>query len=221
MIYHALQIKATKSFSSGYTLLFGYNYHVQTNQQFYDNVDNYLKNWSSLDSGTPRHRITGAGTWALPVGKGRKFLTGAPRLLDAVVGGWNLAGTMTYHSGTLLNFGGMLVNGDPHIKNPGPNGWFDTSVFKQLPAFTRRTNPWYYSDIRGPQFVNIDGTLNKDFAVTEKIKFQLHMDAFNALNNMNYNNPNMTFGSSQFGKSFDIYPQDFGRRLQLGMRVEF
>jgi hypothetical protein len=221
MTYHSLQLKVTKSFSHGYTLLLGYNYHVQANQSFYDNVDNYLQKWTSLDSATPRHRITGAGTWALPVGKGRKFMNGAPRLLDAVVGGWNLAGIMTYHAGTLLNFGGMLVSGDPKISNPGPNAWFNTSVFKQLPAFTRRTNPWYYPDIRGPQFFNVDGTLNKDFAVTERIKFQLHMDAFNALNNMNYNNPNMSVTSSQFGRSTDIYPQDFGRRLQLGLRVEF
>ena len=136
MTYHSLQLKATKSFSNGYTLLVGYNYHVQANQSFYDNVDNYLKNWTSLDSATPRHRITGAGTWALPVGKGRKLMNGAPRLLDALIGGWNLAGLMTYHSGTLLNFGGMLVTGDPHIANPGPNAWFDKSVFKQLPACT-------------------------------------------------------------------------------------
>ena len=145
----------------------------------------------------------------------------SPRVLDALLGGWNLAGTLTFHSGTLLNFGGMLVNGDPHIDNPGPNAWFNTSVFKQLPAFTRRTNPWYYSDIRGPQYFHLDGTLNKDFAVTERIRYQLHMDAFNAINNMNYNNPNMSVTSSQFGKSTDIYPQDYGRRLQLGMRVEF
>ena len=53
----------------------------------------------------------------LPVGKGRHFMANAPRLLDALVGGWNLAGTMTYHAGTLLNFGGMLVSGDPHIQS--------------------------------------------------------------------------------------------------------
>jgi len=38
---------------------------------------------------------------------------------------------------------------------------------------------------------------------------------------MNVNNPNMSVTSSQFGRSTDIYPQDFGRRLQLGLRVEF
>ena len=56
-----------------------------------------------------------------------------------------------------------------------------TSAFSVLPAYTRRTNPWYYSDIRGPKFFNIDGTLTKDFHVTERIRFQLHMDAFNAI----------------------------------------
>ena len=57
MTYHSLQVKAVKSFSNGYTLLIAYNYHRQTNQQFYDNVDSYpLKKWTGEDSGTPRHR---------------------------------------------------------------------------------------------------------------------------------------------------------------------
>jgi hypothetical protein len=221
MRYHSLQLKGTKSFSQGYTLLVAYNYHVQANHTFYDNVDNYLKNFTWLDSGTPRHRLTTSGTWMLPVGKGRKFLPGATRTLDALVGGWYLAGTATWHTGTLLNFPGMVVSGDPHASDPGPNGWFNTSAFAILPAYTRRTNPWYYSDIRGPKYFNIDASISKDFAIVERLRLQLHMDAFNAINNMNYNNPNMTVGSSQFGKSTDIYPQDYGRRLQLGLRLQF
>jgi hypothetical protein len=45
--------------------------------------------------------------------------------------------------------------------------------------------------------------------------------AFNALNNMNYSNPNMGVTSRQFGRSTDIYSQNFGHRLQLGLRLEF
>jgi hypothetical protein len=221
MTYNSLQLKATKSFSSGYTLLVAYNYNVQTNMTFYDNVDNFTKNFTSLDSGNPRHRLVGSGTWALPIGRGQKYLSGASRTLDLLVGGWNIAGVTTWHSGTLLNFPAMLVNGDPKTSNPGPNGWFNASAFSILPAYTRRANPWYYSGIRGPQFFNIDATLNKDFSITERIRFQLHMDAFNAINNMNWNNPNMTVGSSQFGQSTDIYPQDYGRRLQLGLKLSF
>lgn len=221
MTYHSLQLKGSKSFSSGYTLLVAYNYHVQTNQTFYDGVDNYLKNFTSQDSGTPRHRLVGSGTWSLPFGRGRTYMNGASRMLDLLVGGWNLAGVSTWHTGTLLNFGGMLVNGDPQVSSPGPSAWFNTAAFARLPAYTRRTNPWYYSGIRGPQYFHIDGTLNKDFSITERIRFQLHMDAFNAINNMNWNNPNMTVGGSQFGRSTDIYSQDYGRRLQLGLKMTF
>ena len=221
MTYNSLQLKATKSFSAGYTLLAAYNYHVQTNRTFYDNVDNYLKNWTSEDSGVPRHRLVTSGTWYLPLGRGRAYVNQVSRLTNALVGGWNIAGVATWHSGTLLNFGAMLVNGDPKASNPGPSGWFNPSVFSILPAYTRRANPWYYSGIRGPQFFNIDATLNKDFNITERIRFQLHMDAFNAINNMNWNNPNMTVGSSQFAQSTDIYPQDYGRRLQLGLKMTF
>jgi hypothetical protein len=221
MRYNSLQMKASKSFTNGYTLLVAYNYHIQTNQTFYNDVATYLKQWTWEDAGTPRHRLVASGTWALPIGKGRLYLGDASRLLDALIGGWNLAGVATWHSGDLLNFPGMLVNGNPGISNPGPNGWFNTSVFSLLPAYTERTNPWYYSGIRGPQFFNVDGTLNKDFSITERIRFQLHMDAFNAFNKLNWNDPNMTVGSSQFGKSTDIYPNDFGRRLQLGLRISF
>jgi hypothetical protein len=63
--------------------------------------------------------------------------------------------------------------------------------------------------------------LNKDFSITERIKLQLKLDAFNALNNMNWNNPSTSVTSSTFGKSTDIYSLDFGRRLQLGARITF
>jgi len=221
MVYHSLQLKAAKSFSGGYTLLVGYNYNVQTNHNFYDNVDNYLKNFTSRDSGRYRHRLTASGTWQLPVGKGRKFLRGSSRLADAVVGGWNLATTTVWHTGTLLNFGAYQVKGDPKIADPGPAAWFDTTVFAYLPAYTRRSNPWYYSNIRGPQFLNFDATMAKEFSITEKLKLQLRLESFNVINNANVNNPNMSLSSSLFGKSNDIYSQAYGRRLQMGLRLRY
>ncbi len=221
MRYHSLQIKAIKSYSSGYTLLVGYNYNVQTNKTFYDNVDNYLKVFTDQDAGQYRHRLTVSGTYNLPVGKGRRFASKSNRLTDAVIGGWNLASTTIWHSGNLLNFGAYAVNGDPKIDNPGPDAWFKTSVFSYLPAYTRRTNPWYFDNVRGPQFFHIDATMTKEFSLTEKYKLQLKLESFNPINNANVNNPNMSLSSSLFGKSYDIYPQDYGRRLQMGLRLRF
>ena len=221
MKYHSLQMKMIKSYGSGFSMLVAYNYNVQKNMTFYDNVDNYLKNFTGQDSGRYRHRLNASGTYRMPVGKGRHFLRGSSRLVDGLVGGWDLASITTWHTGTLLNFGSYVVSGDPKIDNPGPSAWFNTSVFSNLPAYTRRSNPWYYYNIRGPQFFNIDATLSKEFSITEKLKFQLRMESYNIINNANVNNPNMSLSSSNFGKSYDIYPQDYGRRLQLGLRLRY
>lgn len=63
--------------------------------------------------------------------------------------------------------------------------------------------------------------MTKEFSLTDKYKLQLKLEAFNPINNANANNPNMSLSSSLFGKSFYIYPQDYGRRLQMGLRLRF
>jgi hypothetical protein len=219
--YHSLQLKVIKSYSSGFSLLVGYNYNVQKNRTFYDNVDNYLKNFTTQDGGRYRHRVTASGVYHIPIGKNRHFLRHSGRLLDALVGGWDLAGSSTWHTGDLLNFGSYAVSGDPKIDNPGPNAWFNTSVFAYLPAYTRRSNPWFYYNIRGPQFFNIDATMSKEFSVTEKVKAQMRIETYNTINNANVNKPNMSLSSSNFGKSYDIYSQAYGRRMQLGLRLRY
>jgi hypothetical protein len=98
---------------------------------------------------------------------------------------------------------------------------FNTSLFANNPAYTRRTNPWYYYNIRGPQFFNVDATLSKEFPLTEKYKFQLRVETYNALNNCNVNKPNMSLSSARFGMSTDIYSNAYGRRFQFGLRLRF
>jgi len=161
------------------------------------------------------------GSWEIPVGKGRHFVNGGPRILDALVGGWNLSPIVTWRSGRYLQFDGMVVNGDPHIANAGPNLWFNTSVFSPLPNYTPRTNPWLYSGLTGPGLFNIDASLVKSFNVTERLRFALRMDSFNVLNNVTWGDPDTNVYSSTFGRSTDILTNTFGRRTQLGLRVEF
>jgi Carboxypeptidase regulatory-like domain/TonB dependent receptor len=220
MHYQSLQIRFQKRFSKGYSFLAGYNYHREQDQVYYDSVAQYLNQWSWVDGGNARHRLTASGTWALPLGKGREYLSSAPRLVDALVGGWNLTGLLTYQSGAPIKFTGVQVTGNPG-NNVTPGAYFNTSVVKLLPGFTEETNPWYYPGVLGPHFFNVDASLVKDFHVTERIIFSLRMDAFNALNNANLNAPNMSVGSAQFGRSTDILSNTFGRQLQLGGRISF
>ena len=77
--YHSLELKAQKAFSKGYNFLVTYVYireKAQTNgflnggvfndQQWYSNTLTYQ------DSNQPHHRFNMAGTWELPIGKGKR-----------------------------------------------------------------------------------------------------------------------------------------------------
>jgi hypothetical protein len=220
MHYQSLQLKLQRRFSRGYSFLLGYNYHREQDQVYYDSLAQYLNHWTWVDGGTPRSRLTLSGNWELPFGKGRQFMSGAPRAVDALVGGWNLTGLLTYQSGAPIKFTGVQVTGNPG-SNVTPGAYFNTSVVQLLPGFTEETNPWYYAGVNGPHFFNIDASLVKDFHITERVKFSLRMDAFNSLNNVNLNAPNMSVGSATFGKSTDVLNNTFGRQLQLGLRLAF
>jgi hypothetical protein len=219
--YQSLQIKAQKNFSKGYSLLLGYNYHYERDQRFYDDRATYTSQYTWIDAPDSRHRLSLAGSWELPFGKGRRFAPGAPRLLDALIGGWNLTPVLTWRSGRYIQFGGLVVNGDPHISNPGPDAWFNTSVFSPLPAYTPRSNPWLYSGLTGPGQLIVNASLVKGFHITEQVRFDLRVDTFNALNSITWADPDPNIYSSTFGRSNDQLQNTFGRRTQLGLRIEF
>lgn len=220
MKYQSLQIKLQKTYAAGYSFLFGYNYHYERDQRLYNDVDIFAQNYTWINAPASRHRLTMAGTWETPFGTGRRYLGSAPRLLEAVVGGWNLTPVITWRSGRYLQFGGMVVNGDPLAGGTGDN-WFNTSVFSRLPAYTPRNNPWQYPGLTGPDMFNLDASLVKSFAITEQLRFQLRMDVFNVTNTITWADPNVDVNASTFGRSTDQLTNTYGRRTQLGLRLEF
>ncbi|MEK7409732.1 MAG: carboxypeptidase-like regulatory domain-containing protein [Acidobacteriota bacterium] len=221
MKYYSLQLRLNKSFSNGYSLMMGYNYNNQTNQSFYDDIASFTKAFTWQDNNRPRHRLTGAGMWEAPIGKGRQYLSAMPRGLDMLVGGWDLTGLLTWRSGFFTRFGGLVVSGNPVLDKPTPQKWFDTSVFAPLPAYTPRSNPWQYSGLTNPGLFTMDASLVKRVPVTERHRAELRVDVFNVLNNMTWADPNTNVYSSQFGQSTNQLGNTFGRRVQLGLRVEF
>ena len=223
MHYQSIQVKAQKNFSKGYSFLVGYNYHYESDQRFFDSIATYLQQYTSIPSNAARHRFTAAGTWEVPFGKGRAHMTSAPRIVDALVGGWNVTPTMFFRTGRIVRFGALQVNGDPHVANPNQTQWFNKAAFSILPAYTPRTNPWQYDDIHGPKQFNMDASLVKSFHVVERVQFELRMDVFNVLNNITWADPDTSVTSSNFGRSAnnDQLTQTYGRRTQLGLRLRF
>jgi len=219
--YGALQMQFQRPFTNGFNFVVGYNYNRERNEEFYDELDNFTRTFTWQPATNARHRITGASVYELPFGKGRKFGSDMSPVANAILGGWSVSGLFTYNAGLFLRFGGLLVDGDPTLDNPTSERWFDTSKFRQLPAFTRRSNPLQYPNLKGPRFVNIDTTLGKDFAITEKWKFELKFEAYNLVNAFTGADPDRNVTSANFGRIVSQKAGVYGRQIQFSGKIVF
>ena len=202
--YNQLQLKGQRAFSKGFNFLFTYVYTRERSQINNFNDETYYNNtFQWQDSDQPRHRMNIAGTYELPFGKGRQFLSTAPRALDAIVGGWKITPVFQYISGDFPQFGNLIVTGNPCLSNPTPGAWFNTSVFQPIPAntYVLRTNPLQYNCLTGPHFWDVDTSLSKQFHITEKFRAELKMTAYNTLNNLNRGDPDTSVYDANFGKA--------------------
>ena len=85
------------------------------------------------------------------------------------------------------------------------------------------------SPMRGIPFMNLDSSLVRKVALTERASLLATIDVFNVLNNPNFYSPmnsgSMSYGSGSFGNiSSMAIPQGrstAARAIQLGLRIEF
>jgi hypothetical protein len=156
-----------------------------------------------------------ASTYELPFGKGKAFLNQS-RLLNGVVGGWQLSGTLNVESGSPIMVSGPCdqitcrpdLIGNPKAVAGGQNQahWINAAAFS--PPFGTDQNFWANYDpssplayqwgtaggviptLRSPGFWNLDAALSKRFPVGETKYIQVRWEAFNALNHQNLGYPN-------------------------------
>jgi len=232
--YHSVEAQVQKRFSRGYNFLFAYVYIRERVQQFNNDLQRYENQLVWQDSNQPHHRFTGAGTYELPLGRGKAFLSNMPRVGDALLGGWQITGLLTFNTGDYPRFGSLIVTGNPCVSNPTPGRWFDTSVFQLPGGYKNQTNPLQYSCLEGPSFFNLDASLVKNIHITEKVQAQLKMSAYNAFNNLNRGDPDTNFNDANFGKALyqgspggtfgaqtAVYGNQSGRQIELGLRLFF
>jgi hypothetical protein len=219
--YQALQLRVQRSYAAGASILFAYNYNQERNEAYFNDIQQYVNQVFWLGSNNARHRLTIAGTYDFPVGKGRKFGSSMHPVLNAAFGGWQVSGIYTYRSGEFIRFGGADVVGDPFVENPGPAKWFDTNAFRVLPAFTPRTNPYQYPGLTGPIFWNADGTISKTFPVKDRYRLEFRFEAYNLTNSLMWGPPNTTIGNALFGRSTTQAVTNRGREMQYTLRLMF
>jgi outer membrane receptor protein involved in Fe transport len=127
----------------------------------------------------------------------------------------------TANAGTILGENPIRANytGQPVFTSGTHTAdlWFNPAAFATPPAVTfgsvgRNT-------VYGPGLQMMDIALVRNFAITERARFQLRGEFFNALNHTNLGTPNRFVNEPQFGTITDAATP--GREVQLGARLSF
>jgi hypothetical protein len=167
-----------------------------------------------------RHNLTTSFNYILPFGRGKKFGGGMNRVTNFVAGGWQANGILTLRTGVPFTINGTACQGqwsrcrpdiqpNVHPNDPPPGGrvvgptgyWFDPSAYQvayQNPAAGVYTGGNLGLQTgTGPPTRNMDFSLFKDFAFTERMKIQFRAEAINLANTPRYNNPDISLGNAK------------------------
>jgi hypothetical protein len=237
--YHALQVRAERRFSKGLSVLGAYTWSkaitdtqgAETGAFVPDLQDTRNRRANrGLWSADARHRFTLSALYDLPFGTRQRFLSAVHGPVGKLVSGWQVATIVTVQSGqpqtAVLAFDNPNVGEGAKLpdllRNPnhGPktaDRWFDTSAFA-LPA------PFAFGNagigpVTGPGITNVDLSLVKNTALTERLNMQFRAEAFNFANHTILGDPNMTFGTPSFGTITSTRLDN--RELQFALRLVF
>ena len=202
----------------------------------FDNSNRRLNyTWSDFDR---RHVVQGTYLYELPFGNGRKFANGIPRALDLAIGGWQLAGTLLVSSGRPFTvYSGLttfsnVVNSTADcsgctrdmgslIVESGRNFWFDAAdrakFTSPAPGSIGNTGRNFFLE---PRYFQTDASLSKRFRVTERMSFDLRVDARNLTNTPSFAAPTAVLTSTIFGRINDSV-NNAARRVQFSGKFNF
>ncbi|HEX8151358.1 MAG TPA: TonB-dependent receptor [Pyrinomonadaceae bacterium] len=241
--YHSGQFAVEKRFSKGYTVQAAYTWSKWLQATEYLNAADPEPVKLISDQDVP-HRFAFSAMYEFPFGKGREFFSNANWLTNAVLGGWQLGGTLQLQSGfpvafgaynatTAVTSGDLFYNGGEVAIPSGERGtarWFNTAAFTSAltttgtlatPTNHLRTFPYRLSTVRRDYIKNLDLTLKKDVLIRESMKVQLRFEALNALNEPYFPAPVVNAASGDFGKISASNQDNYARRVQLGAKFIF
>ena len=229
---HSFEIEAQRPFANGLSFLVAYAYNREQTTELFDDRATFLRRFEWRDTVNPRHRLTNALTWEIPIGRGRRLLNDANKAVDLAVGGWQFTTSSRFYSGRILQFNqSLLVAGNPKLATPTKgtkSQWFDITKFQQVPVppttspETARTNPWTFPGLVGPGIWQTDMAMSKSFRITERFRLEARLEAYNALNHINWDNPGVDFNTpATFGRVTRKRTEYTGRELQYGLRFVF
>jgi hypothetical protein len=247
--YNSLQVEANRRFSKGLSAILAYTWSKSIDngssgffgsengasgnsaiQNEYDPKSN--RSVSGYD--VPQNLVV-SGSYELPVGKGKPWLSSGP--LSWVMGNWRADLIQAVHTsapwnpyieGDLANVGRGTASdgGDSYMRpnligNPTPSHrtvlqWVNPAAFG-IPqgAFGNVSRNSFRS---APTF-ETDATLAKVIPIYERLNVEFRAEFYNVLNMMNYGTPNPDLSTPNFGQITTLTSTP--RQMQFSLRLNF
>ena len=227
--YNALQMKLDKRFSEGLQALVAYTFSRSEDTAFILHPAIETRAPSIGKAVDIPHNLVVSWAYELPIGPGKRYLSGGSGLMQGLLGGWAVNGITSFQSGEPLNIqvaSSQLNTGTNNFANVTCSDveivgkvtqWFDTSCFANPPLY--EFGNYEIGQVRGPRFVNTDFSIFKRTQFGGAKSLELRLETFNLFNHALFANPNVSFGNAQFGRiSSTRFPS---REIQLGARFLF
>lgn len=244
--YNSLQVKGTRRFHSGFSLMGAYTFSKNLDNVTIGATNSFQIPWelpglerglSSLD----RPQTLSLGwAWELPFGRKQRFFP-ANRTLGRALGGFQVNGLFKTGDAAPFTITQRLDNTvlsaqRPDVTNPAKldgrvdQPGFSGAALRWLIAPSDANFPFQNSSNvgvgnlarntgRGPGFVNFNLSLFRDFRLTERMRMQFRLEAFNALNTVNFSRPASTAtNNANYGLITGSAP---ARQVQIGARISF
>ena len=252
--YNALQVDVNRRLSAGLTLRAVYTFSKVLDDgdslnattsgggpALASNPFNLKADWG-LGTFDIRHVAVVSGTYALPVGHGKRFLGGLEGFANLMASGWTVNSIVTLQGG--FPFSPQLSynpsnNGDTRnpvrpFANPAftgpvvlgnPNQWFNPAAFL-APANTAANGGFYgnvgRNTLIGPGLATWDFSVLKEMRIRERLSLQFRSEIFNLLNRANFNQPNaIVFTPSGVSPTAGVITSTSttSRQVQFGLKL--
>lgn len=234
--YHSLQVAINRSFSKGLSLKGAYTYSKAIGMAddegwagvAWDHLDVFHRNRSR--AGFDREQMFQMGfVYELPVGEGKALATTGAA--SHILGGWQISGIAALlsgrpftvrSSGASLNAQSALQTADQvgEVRKIGAVGpgttYYNRDAF--APVTEQRFGTSGRNILNRPGVTNLDFSIMKNMALSEKVNAQFRAEFFNFTNTPQFGTP----GTSVTGGNFMTVVSASGdRQIRLGLRFSW
>jgi hypothetical protein len=249
--YNALQVDVIHRFSNGLQFRANYTWSkdldtnsaltgAQANNEAQMVMDPYdlHRDWGPSAYNIPNSASL-SGTYDLPFGKGKPLANNFGGFGNQLVSGWQFNTIVSLLSGFPFTPQiGSNQSGDGDTRNPdrpslapgfsgpvvlgNPNQWFNPTAFiLPLAGTFGNLGRGVFS---GPGLAEVDASLFKTTAITERMNLQFRAEFFNVLNHANFGTPNATvFSNGAVSPSAGLITATAttSRQIQFGLKLIF